>query len=353
MNEIEHTLSHLFEKHRIIFWYDVKQELRDEYEAVTLPDVVKIRIENNQFGVKVRILHQEPTQKFLLYHEGPPPPDPLDNWLLDIELAYGQFKADQTALWLTELGLGLEFTDVVEPHADFFRSTRRRQSLKALLTNHDTPSQIRLKMTAVCAAADPHLNSILENLLAELADKKEEKIRLIERCQLTDFLWTQLERQFNYHSQTPGLHDFTLQLFKSSYQLGLRETAVLNNDAHIFLTRWQDSVRHRQAFAILSAACATDLNIKQDLDGRDYRSLAELDSFELIEQKVLFDLIHDVTKRTIKPEAVRELLRQRRRSYWYTNYQPIYEAIGHATTFMETLQQASLTMHSLSNGVAQ
>jgi ATP-dependent Lon protease len=88
-------------------------------------------LENNEFGVKHRILRQEPTRKFLLYHAGPPPAD-LDNWLLDVQLAHAVFRADQTALWLSELGLGQEFAEVVAPHAEFFHSARRRETLKAL-----------------------------------------------------------------------------------------------------------------------------------------------------------------------------------------------------------------------------
>ena len=129
MNEIEVSSQHfgakqaglprpairrLGSRHRIVFWYDVKQELRQEFEAVTLPGVEKIALENNQFGVKHRVLREQPDQKFLLYHEGPPPPD-LDNWLLDVQLAHGQFRADQVSLWLSEIGLGLEFAGVVAP----------------------------------------------------------------------------------------------------------------------------------------------------------------------------------------------------------------------------------------------
>jgi hypothetical protein len=41
-------------------------------------------------------LREEPDQKFLLYHEGPFPEDP-DNWLLDVQLAFGAFRSDQVS----------------------------------------------------------------------------------------------------------------------------------------------------------------------------------------------------------------------------------------------------------------
>lgn len=108
---ISQSLHKLFEKHRIVFWYDHKRELRHEFETLVLDSVEKIELINNEFGVKYRVLRQEPKQKFLLYRDGPPPAD-LDNWLLDVQLAQGEFRGDQGAMWLTDLGLGLEFVDI-------------------------------------------------------------------------------------------------------------------------------------------------------------------------------------------------------------------------------------------------
>ena len=209
MNEIEQALIRFFNRHRIVFWYDVKRELRQEFETVALPGVVKIALTNNQFGVKYRILREQREQKFLLYHEGPPP-EHLENWLLDVQLAYGQFRADQVSLWLSEIGLGLEFAEAVAPHPDFFQAARRREALKEMLEKDDTTRQVHLKMLAVCARAEPRLDDVLKNLLDELAEGGDGKMRLIQRSALADFLWEQLERAFGYTSESPGLRDFCI-----------------------------------------------------------------------------------------------------------------------------------------------
>lgn len=37
MNDrIINSLQKLFERHRIVFWYDTKQELRDDFDSLTL-----------------------------------------------------------------------------------------------------------------------------------------------------------------------------------------------------------------------------------------------------------------------------------------------------------------------------
>ena len=136
-NRIASALASLFEKHRLVFWYDAKKELRADFEAVTLPDVTKLEIANNEYALKYRILREEPEQKFLLYHEGPQPED-LQNWLLDVLLANGEFRTDQVGLWLSELDLSLEFADVIQEHLEFFRVVKRREGLKKLLKSSDT-----------------------------------------------------------------------------------------------------------------------------------------------------------------------------------------------------------------------
>ena len=64
-SNITGPLLKLFEKHRIVLWYDAKKELRADYEGLALNGVEKIEINNNEFGVKYRILREEPKGKFL------------------------------------------------------------------------------------------------------------------------------------------------------------------------------------------------------------------------------------------------------------------------------------------------
>ena len=352
MNEITQTLSRLFNRNRIIFWYDSKQELQAEFEAVDLRDVEKIVINNNEFGLKHRILRAEPQQKFLLYHAGPQP-EHLANWLLDVQLASGEFRADQTGLWLHELGLPVEFTEVVASHAEFFKSPQRLAALKGLVKDTDTANGIRLKMTAVCTGTEPRLDSLLEQLLVELAEERDAKMQLIQQCELEPFLWERVALAYDYRPEAPSLRDFALTLFQASYALSLEEPASLNSDAVVFLKRWRDSVRYRDAFTVLSAQYATYLNIEQDLLARDYRQLIDLDFFELIDRKILSDLVREVANRTMSSDTCTRLIHQRRQTAWYDRYAHLYEAINKGGQFLQALDQVTLSPRSFANGIQQ
>ncbi len=240
--KIIQALSNLFGKQRIVFWYDVRREFRADFEFLMLPGVEKIELLGNEFGVKYRLLREQPEQKFLLYRDGPEP-EPLDNWLLDVQLASGDFRTDQVALWLAELELGPEFAPVLAAHAGFFDASKRREALVKMLDTSDSQTMLRLKMLAVCAGAEPRLDVMLEQLLAELADGHDEKIKGVLRSGLDVFLWEQMKRVYGYTSSAPGLRDFVIELFKSCFLMGADpdQKPRLAADALVFLKRWKDS----------------------------------------------------------------------------------------------------------------
>jgi len=209
--QIKNALEGLFEKYRVVFWYDDKKELREAYDSLSIKGVEKLEIESNEFGLKYRILRDAPKQSFLVYKEGKRP-EPLQNWLLDLELANTSFRTDQVAIWLSELELPNEFTELVEKHTVFFDATKakvqaekRKAALKKLLNPEDSLGVVRLKMIAACVGAtqqaDARIDVILEALLAELIKPKQSLFDLIQRCNLQDFLWEQVGRAYGYFAQ--------------------------------------------------------------------------------------------------------------------------------------------------------
>jgi uncharacterized protein (TIGR02687 family) len=371
MNDrIAQALTKLFDRHRIIFWYDAKQELRDDFEALQLPGIEKLELRNNEYGIKYKLLREQPEQKFLLYREGPQPAD-LENWLLDVQLAHGEFRTDQVAIWLSEMELSLEFTDVVQAHAEFFQAVKRKETLKKLLKADDTAGQIRLKMLAVCTGIEPRMDAIVEQLLDEssqlstISNQSGDKYRLMQRCSLDGFFWEQMKRIYGYISDEPSIRDFVIQLFKDCYFRNFTDHYSLKTDgcqvktdgcqltadSLIFLKRWKDSRQFEGGFEALSGECAEILAIGQDLAKRDFRELIELDYFRLIDQKIISDLVGVVASRTASSGDVAIWVRQRRQGHWYREYRHLYEAVDYAAQFFHDLDEVVLTMESMADGV--
>jgi uncharacterized protein (TIGR02687 family) len=353
--QIAQALKKQFEKHRIVFWYDAKQELRAEFDALALDGVVKLEVANNEYGLKYRMLREEPEQKFLVFRSGPQPDD-INNWLLDVQLAQGTFRTDQVGIWLSELDLGIGFQSIVEDHTEFFKATKRKQDLKKRIQPDDTEQMIRRRMLAVCAGSEARIDSVVEALLHELAEKGTDIIRLIERCGLDTFLWKQLENFYGYQSASPGIQDFAIELFKSCYAMLMLNTGAdvrLNNDALVFFKRWKDSRTYEASFEALSAECADILGIEKDLGSRDFKALVELDFFRVVDQKIISDLVQAIVARTVSSGDVAIWVRMRRQTHWYRSFEHCYEAIDYAARFVQLLSEATLQMDSLEDGIAR
>ena len=133
MNDrITASLKRLFDEQRIVFWYDTARDMRAAFDAVDLEDVQKVEIANNEFGLKYRMLKQDPKAKFLVFKDGPEPAM-TENWLLDLQLATSVFKADQAAIWLSELGISSKYESAVREHLAFYRSHIRLEQMKELV----------------------------------------------------------------------------------------------------------------------------------------------------------------------------------------------------------------------------
>lgn len=375
-SRISNALARLFTKHRIVFWYDDKQELRNDFETLELEDVKKVEIDNNEFSLKHTLLRDDPKSRFLVYKEGNQP-EPVKNWLYDIELANTVFITDQNAIWLSELELPSEFAEIVQQHSAFFepegkskevasKAEERRATLKTLIESDDTLSRVRLKMLAITTGikqkGDVRLDVALERLIAEKAEGKTYKF--IELCNLHHFLWEQVNNHYGYQSDSPSVMDFVFELFKYSYcaelPSGLQGVSQdsdaaklqnMTNNALVFFKRWKDSRTHQETFEWLSEQCSNSMKIEDDLQHRSLKDILDLDYFRVIDKKVIHELVNGVAKRTLSQGEVALWCRQRRQGHWYKDFELLYDAVDVASQFFALLDTTQLDMSSASEAV--
>lgn len=350
MLQIESALLSLFNRHRIVFWYDAKKEFRQTFNEVCFPGIEKLEIANNQFGIKYQLLREKPGQKFLLYHEGPQPND-VNNWLLDIQLAETVFNADQTSLWLTELRLDPSFLSLIATHHKFFENELYRSLLKSSLTNSDTKPVILQKMLAILAQCDSDLDEIFFRLLAELAQNKQSLYELISSCGLEDFLWKEALRKYGYKSEVKSLEDLALKLFEEGFLVGLGEKPKMTNDAYILLRRWKDNVNTQQDFEKLSEKYAELLNIDEKIKGRDLKIFLDTDIFRKYDGKIIRELARELAQKTILPAACREIINRRKTSHWFSKYEQFYAVLENTALFLESLKNSQISIINFQDGV--
>ncbi|WP_299416775.1 BREX-1 system phosphatase PglZ type A [uncultured Sulfitobacter sp.] len=345
-------LARLFEEHRIVFWYDTAHDMRGAYEAMELDGVEKLEIANNEFGLKYRMLRQEPAQKFLVFKDGPEP-EMTDNWLLDLQIATAVFRADQAAIWLAELGLPSKYEAAVRDHKEFYVSGKRMARLKELEAERpsDSVAAVQRKMLAVCADADGALDTVIETLLGQLAEGRDDALRLMDRAGLSEFFWKQVANAYGYVTDEPDFEDFAITLFQSCYCRALGEDGKLNSEALLVYRRWKNNRLGAEPFETLSQKYQDILRIAEDLRERDIKALRTIDHFEEIDRQIIRLLVAEMSSQTVTSAEVLKTVRERRQSHWYAIYRDVYEAIGYATEFQQALSEATLGMTSAAEGV--
>ena len=347
------SLLKLFDRHRIIFWYDDKKELRSEYEELSLSGIEKLEIDNNEFMLKHRVLREQRDQKFLIYHKGPKPAN-RNNWLLDVLLSHAEFRVDQAAIILAELDLDLSFIDAVRQYAFFFNAKKRTEDLKALLEKHETQQSFRMKMLAACSGAEsPQLDHVLLQLISEASENRDEKFRSIENCSLGEFLWKQVETVYGYASHNPSIADFVHELFKGCFSMDLGQKTSLKSEAKVFMKQWKDYRLYEDSYIHYAGVCEHALDIQEKVSSLDFRKLMGMDYFEYLDKFIIQNMIVEVTARTSSNDSVFQWVNARRNSVWHETYQHYYGAISYASWFFKLIEEVNLTMESLAEGFKQ
>jgi uncharacterized protein (TIGR02687 family) len=355
MKQIHASLESVFERHRLVFWYDGAGEWTDTYNSFEHPKVTKIEVRNTEFGTKVRIV-RDPNRaaKYLIYIPSPRPDDG-DNWLLDLLLQGHEYKADKASLTLQQIGLSQEYLPLAEEHAKFFLNEKRIASLKELLHTNDTEPDIRLKMMAVLAgpniAAD--VDALLMHFLTTAGPSGlfDPIAQTLDGSSLVGAFWREVGRAFSYATPTPSLRDFAVTLFRGANPLDGQ--VLLHPHSRVFLQHWKDSQTHSASYRVWAEQMEQDLQIAQALDAlEDPTKLGEWDTFESYERYSLRSLCL-LFEAGGAANVIIDGIRRRRSSFWYSEHEAGYAALEHAVELRELLASIELTIETVDVGLTR
>ncbi|WP_032384847.1 BREX-1 system phosphatase PglZ type A [Rhodococcoides fascians] len=345
---IRDHLIRRFEGTRIVFWQDPDGQYTADLDTLDLAGVETLRVADNEYGIKQRLLHDEPKRKFLVYRSGQVPSG-IGNWLLDLELAYGVFSADRSSLVAQDLGLTAEGIDeVVQTHEKFFNAAKRVQSLKALLNPDDDPTLLRAKMTAVVIGLkDSHsLLEVTRTLLVENSKDIRTRYDSLADYGLDDFYWRGVASIYGYESPAPSVDDFVLWTFRKAIEGFASERPGGLQNIQLDFASLRNDRRSQNALTTLAKRAAIDLDYATSIEDASFRDLVSVDLFEETDQKILSDLARAVAERTITAREVSEIVRARQSSVWIDGYKQLYTAIASASELLTELVSLNLVAQS-------
>ncbi|MBN8647952.1 MAG: BREX-1 system phosphatase PglZ type A [Caulobacterales bacterium] len=348
------ALEKQFKTKRIVFWYDETRELQNEFDECFIDGVEKLVVANNEFGVKYRILHEQPNQKFIIYRPHPRPND-IDNWLLDVELWSGKLQVDEVGLLLDELGMQPtnDNAALIRAHNYFFKAQKRMDAFKAIYKpNKDDDKSFMFKMLGVIVGSKSHQFDYILRELFNLLPKNDDGVqKLIIKSGLGDFLWKQLDRIYGYQSPNPSIKDFAIFLFRTCFDEELSETNEYTDAKKVFLDSLKTNTKTCETFKSLSEEYAEILGIKDKLADIDYKKLVTIDYYRLIENKIIYGLIKAFMNNILKINEFRDIKNNRKTTIWFDDYQTYYDGIESALEFDNALSLAILKPNSFDDGI--
>ena len=326
--KIENRIKTLFEKYRIILWYD-DGSLKEEFDNLNLDDVKKLEIDNNEFSIKVEVLTSK--DKFLIYSSTEPKKE--DNWLLDLTYNYYKFSADSVSLILDELGLDVTKKSFIKTHLSFFKSKERIKKFKKLLSTNDSEEELLIKLMSVILNTDETLSDVIFSL---------DNMKKFEKYNLTAPFFELLKKYYNYTSKNPSFDEFIIKLFYTHFYYTLSHPTPLNKEAYLLIKQWMDSTKYKDRFISISNKLQEELNIAQELEKFD--SILECDTFEICERKILSTLYN------IDYNHFKEILKIRKNSFWFEKYKDDYFSFKYYIK-LQSLQKFEPTIKDFVDGV--
>lgn len=357
-SRITEALLNAFNKYRIVFWDDDKEKLIDEFESLELPDVTKIKLDNNEFSVKYRILVEEKDKKFLIYRPAGEP-EVKDNWLLDVQLASYKFVAEQDTLRCTEIGLDpAKFSSYIKQHENFFNKKEYRDKLAAAIkgsSEEETIESVDLKIIGIMSPLKKvdTFYSILQSLLKDAYEQSQNGMMMPQDAciEMQTELLSLLAKHFNYQSTGLSLHDFALKIFGDSLKKQLGEPSELSNEVAMFLGNWQDSKNYGENFNEWTEKAATELNLQLTFDKLDFDTLKQIDYFRNIDEMILIKLKSDISNNLINDIDVRRILDIRCTKTWWKDFSDYYETAYAAAKFKQLIKKVNLNLENIEDAV--
>jgi uncharacterized protein (TIGR02687 family) len=356
----------------VLTWWDIEAQHSDELDIIAAAvgergiDLTLHRVAGDEFGVKhevYRVLDGEHSSKTrqLVYRTGERP-RLRENWLLDLEVGYGNFTADMTSVMVHDLGLDDRgVTRVVAEHMAVFDAADRTQSVRdqlAGLPPDVRPEQLPNVLRSIMAAAvlglrGPechHLQRLSGALMDDHARDRTVRYDALKRYGLADFFWEICATSYGYETTEPTIAGLVTWLFDQAWR---RWPAVGKSAARVDFEQIRADRSRRSNFTELAERAQEDLNIAEQLRANPPRleDLARSDVFPVVDRAVITLLSKAILAQHIPPDGVAAIVRKRSATVWFDDNQNSYRAVEAAAECLGRIETFTPNMTDPTAGV--
>lgn len=356
MNDtLRNSLAKLFESFRVVIWYDGISEFSNQLDILP-SDVTLIRSsEYNDFAIKYKIL-SESSEKFLVYYEKNEPSDE-DNWLLDIQLANTVFRTDRESIILSDLGLPHSFIDIVRKHNLFFNNKKLVKKLDTFDNKDITENLFERLILAITIGDDAYnLQNTIDSLVIDFLENDGKLYETLTKYNLVTVFWSDIASVYNYSKEKPCIEDFYLSVFEATLHRFLGENVELSSDAYGLMKHWKDSKKFKDSgvFREMSRNASIEFSVQKHIAATPIDMLVTIDDYMFIEDEIISRLESAILQQSMSLETIRQIMEKRRNSFWFSEYESVYQSIVLAKTLFDDVRNiTSFTVDSPESGISE
>lgn len=330
MSEVQTSLIKLFNKHKLIIWYDAEREFEQDFEEMELPGIEKYVVANNEFALKYQVLIARPTQKALIYAKHARPNDD-QNWLLDIELSNMVFHTDQEALTLQALELPIQYRYWVNRHMSFFKNKSRISAFANNLESKESEDALtKTLLRTVLGSPTSALEDLIKSYLTALANGKADLIdKGFHQFNLTEYFWGWIASVYGYKGNPASIYDFVLEVFQKNFG-PTASKATVNKSTEVLLASLKDARSFENTYQELVKKVEKDLNIEAEIQQYGLEVLRDEDVFQSIDKQIIKELAQHLEQGSLSADKIEAVLKSREACYWYERYVDFYNALRYA-----------------------
>ena len=348
-----------FYKRRIVFWQDEDREFEAMLDELVIPDVKIIKLTGtNNFAVKKLLLHDDLTSNYLIYNPFSYS-QPQDDWLRDIELFSEDYRADFISMQMSELNIAASpaMRRTVKLYGKFLESKERRQKLRKIGREYQTPLQLHIDIMAVLAGLNggSAQDVFIAVLAAGLDEENNAVLNNIKKFGNIDAFWQLVRKHTGYiYEEEKPLGFFAshvlltalAQTMNTSVLKGLERFISDSNKAYCYsiVHEW----RNHEDNSSLWEMCRNveqELQLPSRFEKQDIETLLTADIFPSIHEAILKRFFSEVADHVVKTELMLKTAENRRTSGWIEKFRCYYDCLYYIAKMQEFYQENAAGFH--------
>lgn len=339
-----------FAERTIIFWYDDEGQFASDIDQLELDNAEIIRLDDyNAFKIKYTLETTNTGTSYLVYSPKPKP-SPRENWLLDINKYSLEFSTDKAVLIMRDLGVSNPaLVNIFRKHLKFFDNKERYRKFAGYKLENFTEESIEIAvMAALCQLPAADFEQVVRRVLSGTAERENRYLQAISSFGDLDAFWNLIEKQYGYHLEERNLEKLMLSFLITHLDYNLEEKTPSSwqpyitskqTDTMLFVSSFINHSVDSSYYDKLANNAEETLKVKEYALQWDMDSYMACDTFKAFDEAIMEKLKKALLENIGEFDRYKNVIGNRRRSFWFKRFSKHYETIYYATELLNMEQE--------------